>query len=371
MPVRVLQVVGRMHRGGMETMIMNYYRKINREKVQFDFLVHYPEPGEYDEEIRRLGGRIYIMPRTVPQNYFRYRKELDRFFSEHREYRVVHGHLSSAAFVFNEKARQYGVPCRIIHAHNNNVEDSIKGRLSLLTSRWGMAASNCLLACSREAADFYFGRKTGSSGQVTIIKNAIDIREYCCQDQIRRRMRDRLNLHEKFVIGHIGRFFPQKNHLFLIDIFQRVHEKKPESVLLLIGGGPLMPRVREKVEAYGLRDAVRFLGVRDDVPQLLQAMDVFVLPSLFEGLGIVLIEAQAAGLRCFTSSGVVSREADVTDLVEHIRLGDPPSVWAGRILASGGAAYERRNTQAEIRAAGYDIDEQARRLEEFYLEKSR
>ncbi|KNY26832.1 glycosyl transferase group 1 [Pseudobacteroides cellulosolvens ATCC 35603 = DSM 2933] len=346
-------------------MIMNYYRNIDRSKVQFDFLVHYNEPGAYDEEIIRLGGKIFIMPKTVPHNYFIYRKSLEHFFKEHSEYKIVHGHLTSTAFMYLKIAKKYGVKCCIAHAHNTNVPRNIKGFIEKESKKLMLKYTDRLFSCSDAAAKFYFGEKIINTRGYNVLNNAIDSSEFIYNEKDREMIRQVLELEGKFVIGHIGRFETQKNHKYLLNIFRKIVNRKSNSVLLLIGKGPLEEEVKQKVHEMKLDKNVIFMGVRSDIPLLLQGMDVFVLPSLYEGLGIVLIEAQAAGLKCFASSSIPS-EAKITDLVTFISLENSTEYWADEILKYYNG-YNRKNCQKEIEESGYEIKSEVSNLEEFYI----
>ena len=357
-----------MHYGGMETLIMNVYRHIDREKVQFDFLVHYEEPGDYDEEIRALGGNIYIMPKTVPQNYFIYKRALQTFFKEHSDYKVVHGHLQSTAFLYHKIAKEYGVKCCITHSHTDGFDHSVKGYLSYLTSLMAQNYTDVYFGCSQAACHKFFPSAIRQGKEMIIVKNGIESERYRYDLHVRDDVRVELGLGNRFVVGHIGRFFPQKNHDKLLKIFVEILKQRPDSILILVGEGPLFDQVKKMTQKMGIEENVLFLGVRSDVNRLMQAMDAFIFPSLYEGLGIVLIEAQAAGLKCFTSADVVPQEAKVTELLHYINLNEPASVWAEEVLA--GFPYYREDQHQKILDSGYDIDQTAKWLEQFYLNHS-
>lgn len=363
-PIRVLQVVGKMHYGGMETIIMNIYRNIDREKLQFDFLVHYEEAGQYDEEIRSLGGNIYKMPATTPQNYFKYKKALNKFFREHNEYVAIHGHLIRTAFLYHKIARKYGIKCFISHAHNNAVASGFINKLGTFTSKLAIKHTTDFFSCSDEATEFYFNKIPA-----TVIKNGIQLEKYEYNPSTREALRKELNIQDKFVVGHIGRFSDQKNHTFMLDIFSKILQKNSNAVLALIGEGPNFEKIKEKASALGISQQVMFLGTKSNVYDYLQAMDAFLLPSLFEGLGIVLIEAQATGLPCITSKDVVSSLATVTPLITHVSLESSAEVWADKVLEHA-SCYTRTSHTKEVAQAGFDIVQQAKELQEFYISKS-
>ncbi len=361
MPVRVLHVVTYMCRGGLETFIMNYYRKIDRSKVQFDFLVHREFEADYDREIQDLGGRIYRIPRLNPFSPV-YLSKLDAFFAEHKEYKIVHSHLDCMAGIPLKYAKKHGVPVRIAHSHNNNQDKNLKYPIKLVYRSQIPKYATHLFACSKEAGDWMFLGRT-----YQIINNAIEASKYIFSPQIRTRVRREFGIsEEQFVIGHVGRFAPQKNHMFIVDIFSKVKKRKSNTILLLVGDGELRGNIEKQAEYCGVRDSVIFTGVRSDVPELMQAMDCFVLPSLYEGLGIVSIEAQTSGLPCLVSDRVPN-ECSITDLVEHISLEEGADKWAAQILnARGETRCSRENETAK---AGYDINSNASELQNYYLKQ--
>ena len=357
-PIRILQVVTHMDRGGLETMLMNYYRHMNREKVQYDFLVHRQERAAYDDEIEALGGKIYRLPRLVPWSKS-YLAALNQFFDDHPEYKVVHVHQDCLSSVILKVAKTHGVPVRIAHSHSANQDKNLKYPIKLWYKRNIPEYATNLFACGRDAGDWMFG---GASYQ--IINNAIDVAAYTYSRLKCAEKRQKLGLATEFIIGHVGRFNTPKNHPFLLGIFAALLKKEPNAILLLVGGGEDMPKMQAKARELGIADHVRFLGIRSDVADLMQAMDVFAFPSLYEGLGIVLIEAQASGLPCIVSD-TIPPEAYLTDLVFPKKLSASPEEWADVIL-------EKRNTprtdrSAEIAAHGFDITTEAVKLQEFYL----
>ena len=357
--IRVLQVATYMGRGGLESMIMNYYRHIDREKVQFDFLVHRQERAAFDDEIESLGGRIYRLPRLVPWSKS-YLSALNRFFEEHPEYKVVHVHQDCLSSVILKVAAQHNVPVRVAHSHSANQDKNLKYPVKLWYKRFIPQYATNLFACGKDAGDWMFG---GASYQ--IINNAIDVAAYTYDPTKRQEMRRQLGLENDFTIGHVGRFNQPKNHPFLIDIFAALLKKEPNAVLLLAGGGEDMPKIQAKAQALGVAEHVRFLGVRSDVADLMQVMDVFVFPSLYEGLPVTMVEAQAAGLPCIISDKVPSECILTEGLVDIMTLSASPEAWAEKILAK--RAIPRTDRRAEIAAHGFDITTEAVKLQEFYL----
>ena len=358
-PIRVLHVVTYMGRGGLETMIMNYYRNIDRSKVQFDFLTHREERWDYDDEIEKLGGKIYRLPRLNPFSTS-YLKALDGFFKEHKEYKIVHCHQDCLSGIPLKYAKKNGVPFTIAHSHNANQDKNLKYLIKLIAKKNICKYSDHLFACGKEAGEWMF-----KTSDFEILNNAIDTKRYIYNEEKSLEMKEKLGVTDKFVIGHVGRFRPQKNHSFIIDIFKEVCEKEPNSILLLVGDGPLENDIKKKVNSLELEDKVKFLGARDNVNDLMQAMDVFVLPSLYEGFGIVLIEAQASGLKCVISESIPT-DAIISKKVKQLGLDDDISTWSKEILSS---KSERKEGIEDIEKSKYDIKSNAKWLENFYIER--
>lgn len=357
--VRILQVVTHMERGGLESMIMNYYRHIDREKVQFDFLVHRQEQAAFDDEIESLGGRIYRLPRLVPwsKNYL---AALNRFFDEHQEFNVVHVHQDCLSSVILKAAMKHNVPVRVAHSHSANQDKNLKYPIKLWYKRGIPKYATNLFACGKGAGSWMFG---GASYQ--IINNAIDVSAYTYDPTKRQEMRRQLGLENEFTIGHVGRFNQPKNHSFLLDIFAALLKKESNAVLLLAGGGEDMPKIQAKAEALDIAEHVRFLGIRSDVAGLMQAMDVFVLPSLYEGLPVTMVEAQAAGLPCIISDKVPPECILTEGLVDVLPLSAGAETWSEKLLEKRDTP--RTDRRSEIAAHGFDITTEAVKLQEFYI----
>lgn len=359
-PIRVLQVVTYMGRGGLETMLMNYYRHIDHSKVQFDFLTHREFDGDYDKEIKDLGGNVYHLSNLNPLSTS-YKKSLNDFFENHPEYKIVHSHLDCMAGIPLKYAKLNNAPIRIAHAHNSNQTKDLKYPLKLFYKRNIKKNANYLFACGDEAGKWMF-----NTDNFKVLNNAINARDYTFNINIRNDKRKEFGIFENSIlIGHVGRFFPQKNHEFLIDIFNQFHKDYPNSYLMLVGEGELKTSIQDKVKILGLEDYVIFTGLRSDVNELLQAMDVFLFPSLYEGLPVSIIEAQAAGLPCLISDKVPI-ECKKTDLVYQLSLEDSVNTWADKIHEL--SHITRRDTYEEIKQSGFDIVENAKWLENFYIE---
>lgn len=363
--VRILHVIGVMNRGGAETMVMNLYRNINRDKVQFDFVEHTAERAVFDDEIEQLGGRIYHCPKFTGKNYFAYRKWWDDFFKTNgSDYQIVHGHIGSTAAIYLAAAKKYG-KYTIAHSHNTNGNISAKEIMYRALSQRVRNVADFFFACSNPAGRDRFGNKI----EFQILNNAIDTNQYAFSKAVRDEVRKEFNLSDELVVGHVGRFSGQKNHDFLIDIFAQIKKEKPTAKLLLVGDGAEKNNIKNKVHQLQLDDSVIFTGVRSDVNRLLQAMDIFVFPSFFEGLPVTMVEAQAAGLPCVISDKVPD-ECIITDnLVTVKSLSDSCEEWARHILNRVNTV--RIDTSDQIKEHGFDISETSKWLEEFYIEKSK
>lgn len=363
-PVRVAQVVGPVVLGGVDTMVMNYYRHIDRSKVQFDFIMDGYEDTPIDDEIKALGGRVYKVE-PYAHNMVKSMRQYYRIFRD-KHYQIVHCHMNTLSVFPLFEAWRAGIPVRIAHSHSTAVRSEGKKTVMKYALRpfAKLFPTHCC-ACSEYAGRWLFGDRLYDVGKVHVVKNAIDLDRFRFNPETRERLRKELGISNQFVVGHVGRFMYQKNHDFLIDIFHEIHKRRSNSVLLLIGDGPLKGRIRQKVNELGLSDAVQFLGRRKDTPELYQEMDICLLPSFYEGFGMVALEAQAAGLPVIASE-CVPKEVQVTDLLSYLQLAQPPGKWADKILAYEN--YHRPlDTKDRIQEAGFDIHAAGKDLTEWYL----
>lgn len=358
--IRVLQCVNNMHRAGLETMLMNYYRNIDRTKIQFDFLVHRQERSDYDDEIESLGGRIYRAPRLYPQNYPAYFAYMKRFFQEHPEYKIVHSHIDAMSYLPLLAAKNAGVPIRIAHSHNTAIDLDFKYPLKQIFRYMIGSVASHRFSCGQAAGEFLF---RGKSFQV--IPNAIDVTRFAFDPEVREAKREQLGVCNKFVMGHIGRFSYAKNHEFLIEIFSLVKKKEKDAVLILIGTGKKEKQIQELVRNKGLTESVLFMGKRSDVSELYQAMDVFVMPSLFEGVPVVGIEAQFSSLPCVFSKKV-PQEVAFSERCVFVDLKLDADCWADTILGMRNCKRSPMNDLCSL----YDIQRAHMFLEEQYLNLS-
>ncbi len=371
-PIRVLQVIGRMDRGGIETMVMNLYRNIDREKVQFDFLAHYGREAAYNDEIRALGGRIYEMPALRDETHiyywriFDYIKALKKFFKEHKEYKVIHCHMTNTASIYMPIAKKNGVTCCISHSHSIKGKEGLLGVVTDILQKPIYKHATDMFACSEVAKEWFYPKDIVESGRVKVIANAVDAERFRFNPEKRAQMRDELNLGDNLVVCCVARFRTEKNQIFLMDVLREMLKMRDDVVFVFAGDGPCEDEVKAKAKEYGIEEHTRFLGMRSDVPDILQAADAFVLPSLFEGLPVTGIEAQASGLHCVVSDGV-THEMNAIDMVEYLSLSDPLEKWSEYLINA--ATQPRQDTYERIKAAGYDIHTTAPWLQEFYLTK--
>lgn len=361
---RILHVVGNMDYGGVETLLMSLYRALDRERFQFDFLEHNDVEGRFDEEIRSLGGRILRIPGVGASSVPAYQRALRATFDSHPEYQVVHSHLDAMNGVVLRQAKVAGVPVRISHSHIHNASYGPLQTVLRHYSRLVLPGSATHgLACSGDAADFV--HSGGLRRETRILRNGIDTTRFTFRSDEREIARRELSLGpDAFAIGHVASLTDQKNHSFLIDMFGRVASAVDGARLVLVGVGPLMEAVRAQVSTNKLDDKVMFLGARQDVEHILAAMDVFVFPSLYEGLGIAAIEAQSMGLPTLVSTAV-PREAGITDRIEFLELNEKD--WAGRLLdLSQHPIHASSEYASRVAVAGYGIDQVAQELQGLY-----
>lgn len=364
--MRVLQVIGVMDRGGAETMIMNLYRAMDRSDIQFDFLVHEERSGDYDEEIEDLGGRIFRLPRFNGVNGIAYRRQCEALVAEHPEWGVVHGHIGSSAPIYLSAAKRAG-RYAIAHSHAQNYEGGLAGLAFSAAARPVRRVADYFFACSREAGLDRFGRAIVEGDRFSILPNGIDAERYACNQADHEKAKAALGLSGRPVVCHVGRLIPVKNHEFLFDVFSLVQKEKPDAVLLLAGRGELEQSLRQRAADMDLTDAIRFLGVVDNVPDILRAADAFVFPSIKEGLPLAAVEAQAAGLPVLVSTGVPDLVL-LTESAQRLPLDVGSEAWAGVCLKQVNTATseQRSDDIDQVRAHGFDIVDTSKWLADFY-----
>ena len=346
-PIRILHVVQRMEAGGTQALLMNIYRNIDRTKVQFDFLVEYPNKEFYDDEILKLGGKIYYSTVRTDFNILKFKNQLKNILRENPDYKIMHVHVSNIGYICFKIAKKMGVHTRIAHAHNNgSVHDAKYFFRWILRKLFALYATD-YYACSKEAGEYFFKGK-----DYKVLNNAIDSERFVYNDEIRKKKRKELELENSFLVGHIGRFEHQKNHDFLVRVFSAFLKIEPKAKLLLIGTGSLRQKIENEVQQLGISGKVLFLGVRKDISQLLWGMDAFLFPSFYEGLSVVAIEAQAAGVPILASDKI-SEETKIAECISFYPLEKSADEWAGKLYDI--CRIGHKNTLLDIKRAGYDI----------------
>jgi glycosyltransferase involved in cell wall biosynthesis len=368
--IKVLHVTSSLNgAGGIQGMILNYYKHMNHKEITFDIIVHGMEEGTLEPIFKTMGSNIYhVIPKS--KSIFKNLLQIYRII-KNENYDIIHSHQKYMAIFPLFLAKICGIKVRISHCHSAFEPENFQKKvmrliLSILTKK----VATHWFACGKDAGIFMYGKRAWESGRVTVINNAIDTTQFTYNVENRIKWRKELGLEGKFVIGNVARFSYQKNHEFLIKIFADIVKLYKNAVLLLIGTGELEPEIRMQVNEYKLNNSVIFLGERNDVSELLQAMDVFLLPTRYEGLGIVYVESQAAGLPTFASDIVVPKEVGLTELIHFVSLEESTSKWAKEVLKYQETCL-RKNTIEEIKKKGYDIYNESNKLERFYYVYSR
>lgn len=358
--IRVAQIMGKWLGGGVESFVMNYYRHINHEKIQFDFICDSDSTNIPYSDIEKLGGKVILVPPY--QKILSYHKEIKKIFKENK-YKIVHSHINTLSIFPLFAAKLAGVPVRIAHSHSTyNWQETKRTLLKFFLRPFSKIFATHYFACSELSAKFLFGKKTTNLGKVTIINNAIEIEKFKFNKKIRNKIRKEMNISNDYtIIGHVGRFMITKNHNFIIEIFNEIKKQNPKTVLVLIGQGELMLNIKQKVKALGLTKDVIFLGQQENIYDYYQAMDIFILPSLYEGLGMALIEAQASGLTCIASNKVPLC-AKLTNNVYFINT-KYKDKWIKLILNE---KINCRNNSIENIELNYNISKQTNLLEKIY-----
>lgn len=362
-PIRILQIVTQMNRAGLESRLMDIYRNTDRSRVQFDFYTCRKEAGFFDDEIKAMGGKVYYNGQLDLNGIHRISNRFKLFLLEHIEYKIVHCHLNQWCGLVLKGARQANVPVRIAHSRTSlqmfTAENLIKNFLKMSTNRY----ATHYFAVSRKAGEWLFGKKMLDSGKVEVWPNAIDCNKFTYNQQKREKMRTTLNLGNDLTLMHVGNLRPEKNHTFLFQIFKRVLEEQPSAKLVLVGKDGMDGANQSLARKLAIDHSVQFLGSRSDVADLLQAGDIFVFPSLYEGFPGAVLEAQAVGLPCIISN-TITDEVCITDNIKQLPLGDIRP-WVGEIIRT--EKYHRRDTTGQFHRAGYDITTLASNLMDFYI----
>ena len=369
-PVRILHILGNTQLGGAESRIMDLYRHMDRSVVQFDFVVHSKEEGYFNEEIRKLGGRIFRVPRFRVLNYFSYCRAWKKLLQEHRdadgrsEFHMIQGHMTSTAAIYLPIARKCGIETTIAHARSAGVDKGLKGILTRFLRRNLSKKADYLFTCSELAGISVFGKKAVEQGRTRFLPNAIDCQKFAPDPLVREKIRRELGIENCYVIGHVGRFHYAKNHEYLLRVFaELVKRKTRDYVLLLLGEGSGMEDIRILSRELGIEDKVYFLGNKSNVNDYYQAMDYFVYPSRFEGMPGTIVEAQTAGLRCLMSD-TICKEVIATELVTTRSIREDPGLWADEIEQH--LQYQRSSRVDEMKELGFDVHGQAVLMTDFY-----
>lgn len=363
-PVRVLQVMGSLNRGGAESMIMNLYRVIDQEKIQFDFITHGGKEGAFSKEIIERGGLIYCCPRYKGSNHIKYIKWWNNFFEEHKEYAILHSHVRSTASLYIPIAKKQGLKT-IVHSHSTSNGSGITAITKKMLQFPLRNKADYFLGCSKEASIWLFGERIVNSSRYHMLQNAIDTSIYynLTEDE-KKECREELGLLDTDkVLIHVGRFHESKNHSFLIDIFTSYLSSHQNTKLVLVGDGVLRKEIENKCLNNGVYRNVIFTGVRDDVPRILQIADVFIFPSNWEGLPVSVVEAQAAGLPTLISDHV-TRDVELTDLCSYLPINKGVTAWVEAIEKA--ILSSKKSEIKKIKESGFDIYQSACWLTDFY-----
>jgi len=359
--IRILHMIGSLGIGGSQTCVMNIYRNIDRSAIQFDFAVDSPGDNYYVNEIEDLGGKIYCFPKFNGKNMMEVQRAWNNFLSEHREYKILHSHVRSYASIYIPVAKRNGVKT-IIHSHSTSNGRGFASVAKSILQYPLRYQADYFFGCSKAAGEWLFGKRVIKSGQYYTLPNAVDTRLYQAPPEKREECRRRLGVENKKVFLHVGRLHPSKNHNFLLDVFAKVVINLPDSILLIAGDGELRAGIEERIDELELNGAVKMLGSRNDIPDLMQAADCFLFPSNWEGLPLAVVEAQAAGIPSLISDHV-TKEVHISELVTYLPIDKGVDPWVEAILKID---YQRKNVIFEIKRAGFDVQDTAKWLEAFY-----
>ena len=367
-PIRVLQVLGGLEAGGAESFVMNLYRAIDKEKVQFDFVKHIEHKGVFEDEITKMGGKIYRGPKYTGKNHFAYCRWWNDFFAEHPEYHVIHGHVRSTASIYLKIAQKYGL-VTIAHSHSTSNGSGVSAIVKNIMQLPIRHTADYLFACSDKAGKWLYGEKATKQPNYRMIPNGVDLKRFAFHEEKRHQMRNQLKITEDtFVVGHIGRITVPKNHQFLVELFAAYHKENPKSRLLLVGDGELFEAVQQQCTQLGIREAVIMVGSKTNTEDYYQAMDIFVFPSLWEGLPVSVVEAQANGLICLLSD-VITRDVDLTDQVKYLSLNEK-SRWINEIARACPKPRTAASPENMKKLQPFDASVVAKQLQDFYLEQN-
>lgn len=362
--IKVAQVIGKWVGAGAENVVLNYYKFIDKSKFKFDFICESDSTNIPFETINKLGGKVILV--SPYENTSKYINDLTEVFKKGK-YDIVHSHTNALSYLSLKAAKKAKIGVRIAHSHNSSIKleqgQLLKNIYKILLKQ----NATHYFACNEVSGKFLFGEKDYNSGKVFVISNAIEVDKFKYNKKSRIKKRKEMDIEQdELVLGHVGRFVSQKNHEFILDLFKSIHDKEPNTKLLLCGQGPLMTEIRDKAYGMGIYDDIKFLGQVNDIEKYYQAMDVFVLPSFYEGYPLTLVEAQAAGLVCVASTDV-GEGSILLDSTSLISLSSPIRIWKKQILDSL-KDFKRVDTSNIIKEKGYDIEVEVKKLEDKYIE---
>lgn len=365
-PIRILHIIGAMDIGGAETLLMNLYRKIDRNYIQFDFVVNKKKECIFEKEIEKLGGKIYRCPKYYVYNYIEYRKWWCNFFTLHKEYKILHGHIGSSAPIYLRIAKKYGL-YTIAHSHaTHNTKINVKNIVWSMNSFCTRYIADFFFGCSKQAGIDRFGDKIVNSSKFKILKNGIDLQRFTFNEYKRKEIRDKYGIDDYFVIGNISRLTEAKNHTFLLEVFKEFNKINSKSVLVLVGEGELKKEIEKKINKLNLQSNVILAGMHSNTEDFYSAFDSVCFPSLHEGLPISLIESQAMGLKCLISDSIPQEVDANPKLIKRLDLNKQAARWANEIeMSNNRNAIENAE---ELKKKGFDIMDTVKKLETFYLD---
>lgn len=367
-PIRVLHNIASLHFGGAQAFLMNVYNNIDREKVQFDFVVTPEEKKDLYEQVEQMGGRIFVCPKYTGKNHFAYCRWWNDFFAEHPEYHVIHGHVRSTASIYLKIAKKYGL-VTIAHSHSTSNGSGISAIVKNIMQLPIRHTADYLFACSDKAGKWLYGEKATKQPNYRMIPNGVDLKRFAFCEEKRQQMRQELGISEDtFVLGHIGRMTVPKNHQFLVKLFAEYRKKNPDSKLLLVGDGELFETVQQQCTQLGIREAVIMVGSKTNTEDYYQAMDIFVFPSLWEGLPVSVVEAQANGLQCVLAD-VITHDVDLTDQVKYLALNNQMG-WIDAVARGRRKSRVAITSENMLNLQPFDAAVVARNLQKFYLEQN-
>lgn len=361
-PIRVLQMIGSLNIGGSQTVVLNLYKAINKDLIQFDFIIDKPNERELVPVVEELGATVYTLPTFRGTNYLEVRNAWDHFFRLHPDYKVLHSHVRSYASLYFPIAKRYGVKT-IIHSHSTSNGKGSSAIFKAFLQYPLRYQADYFLSCSDEAGEWLYGRRVVSSGRYHLLQNSINLEQYYPDAQKRILVRKELGVEDKIVYIHVGRFHASKNHVFLLQVFAELIKENKNVELLIVGDGELRDEIKKEIIQLGLDRYVHMLGMRNDIPDLLRAADCFVFPSIWEGLPVTVIEAQAAGLPCVISANVTDK-VFISPLAHKVPIDQGIQKW---ISCLGSLSMDRQDVSENIRAAGFDVNETAKWITRLYF----